>query len=253
MNFKKVISENLSKFISIIGDARIEGLEWKINNNDEYTIELKSNKQDIIKFELDKYNDLFARIYMNVYFSKDKCTMLGPDEDPFFNPDNISYSDDMEFKTVILDRKTNTPNMYIERVVEDTVEKSKAYEKMRNLKCNYRNLSEVENSNKSIEEVDTFIKDDIKRSIEFISSKFNIDDLEDFVKLMCMTINSRDINEFIHILGDNYEDLSPNCIYEELLNLSWSGGYSIKDDIVDSCIKSTCNVTLLKHEELSSI
>lgn len=242
MNFKKVISENLSKFISIIGDARIEGLQWKINNNDEYTVELKSNEEDIIKFELNKYNDLFARIYMNVYFSKDKCTMLGPDEDPFFNPDNISYSDDMEFKTVILDRKTNTPHMSIEKVVEETVKKSEAYEKMRILKGYYRNLSTVEHINKSIEEIEEFVKDDIKYNINFINSNFNIDNLEDFVKLMCITINSRDINEFIHILGDNFEDLSPNCIYEDLLNLSWSGGYEIKDDIVKECINSTYKI-----------
>lgn len=242
MNFKKVMSENLSKFISIIGDARIEGLQWKINNNDEYTVELKSNEEDIIKFELNKYNDLFARIYMNVYFSKDKCTMLGPDEDPFFNPDNISYSDDMEFKTVILDRKTNTPHMSIEKVVEETVKKSEVYEKMRILKRYYRNLSTVEHINKSIEEIEEFVKDDIKYNINFINSNFNIDSLEDFVKLMCITINSRDINEFIHILGDNFEDLSPNCIYEDLLNLSWSGGYEIKDDIVKECINSTYKI-----------
>lgn len=238
MNFKKVVLENLNEFISIIGDARIVGLQWKVNNNDEYTVELKSNEEDIIKFELNKYNDLFARIYVNVYFSKDKCTMLGPDEDPFFNPDNISYSDDMEFETVILDRKANTLHVAIEKLVEETVEISEAYEKIRNLKWYYRNLATVEH-NKSIEEVEKFVKDDIKYNIKFINSNFNIDNLEDFVKLMCITMNSRDINKFIHILGNNFEDLTPNCIYDDFLNLSWSGGYEIKDDIIDSCIEST--------------
>lgn len=253
MNFENIILENLNDFILKIGDDRIQGLQWEVINSNQSNIELKSNEEDIIKFELNTYNDLFASIYMHVYYSKDKCTVLGPDEDPFYNPNNINYSDHMNFKNFTLDRKSNELYLYTEKIVEETVKKSEAYEQLLVLKGYYRNSMGIENIKESIEEVKDVVKSDIKQYLEHITLDFNIKSLEEFVKLMCITMCQRDINKFIHILGNNFEDLSPNCIYDDFLNLSWSGGYEIKDNIIDRCIESTCYVSLLKYKELVSI
>ena len=243
MKYQKEILENLSENILSIKDERIQNLEWKITDSNEQSFELESNENDTIKFTLHKHNSAFANIYMDIYFSKNKCTALGPDEDPFFNEDNISYSDDIKFDSFTLDIRNNEILCPTRKIIEGIYDKIKAYEENSNLKIYYRDECrfgyKVKEIQESIEYIKNVIKNDVKDEINGLSLAFNIDDLENFINLVCISMPLNKVAEFIYTLDRNFLDLTPGYLYEEFLNLSWSGGFEIKDKIISKCISNT--------------
>ena len=209
----------------LITDSRITGLSWsKIIENDN-TISFISNEEDKLTFEIRKYNDLFVKISIEVKISEKKCTKSYN----MFNPKEPFCEDQYEYAKRLIDKRTNETYNFIESTVEQVYDLCKAYISLINIKKDGYEVEDIINQ----------IRNQVCFNLDGISRAYQLEDLEDLVTFLCMFLSREELYEVIHILGDNINDFLLFRLCDDLVNLSYTKGDEVKNQIMDECLSET--------------
>lgn len=209
----------------LITDSRITGLSWSKTIESDNTISFISNEEDQLTFKICKYNDLFVKISIKITISEKKCTKSYN----IFNPKEPFCEDQYEYAKRLLDKRTNDTCNFIESIVEEVYDLCKAYISLSNIKKYGYEVGDIINQ----------IKNQVCFNLDGISMAYQLEDLEDLVTFLCMFLSQEELYEFIHILGDNINDFLLFRLCDDLVNLSYTKGYDVKNQIMDECLSET--------------